>query len=56
MKNILIIGLKLTIICAVAALCLGMVNALTAPRIAELKKEALSDALKVINKKGTPKD
>lgn len=38
MKNILIIGLKLTIICAAAALCLGMVNAMTAPKIAELKK------------------
>ena len=56
MKNIFIIGLKLTIICAAAALCLGMVNAVTAPKIAELKKEALSDALKVINKTGTPDD
>ena len=54
MKNILIIGLKLTIICAAAALCLGMVNALTAPRIAELKKIALAEALQVINKTGTP--
>ena len=54
MKNILIIGLKLTIICAAAALCLGMVNAVTAPKIAVLKQEALSDALKVINKTGIP--
>lgn len=56
MKNILIIGLKLTIICAAAALCLGMVNAATAPKIAELKKQALSDALTVINKTGIPGD
>jgi len=56
MKNILIIGLKLTIICGVAALCLGMVNAITAPQIAELKKQALADALTVINKTGTPGD
>ncbi len=56
MKNILVIGFKLTIICAAAALCLGMVNAVTAPRIAELKKIALADALTVINRTGTPGD
>ena len=54
MKNIIVIGLKLTIICAVAALCLGMVNAVTAPKIAELKKAALADALNVVNKTGIP--
>ena len=54
MKNILLIGLKLTIICAVAALSLAMVNAATAPRIEKLKIQALEEALSVINSTGKP--
>ncbi len=54
MKNILVIGLKLTLICAVSALCLGLVNAATAPRIENLKALALQEALSVVNKDGKP--
>ena len=54
MKSILITGLKLTVICAAAALCLGFVNAVTAPKIAGLKEIALQNALSVVNKTGKP--
>lgn len=54
MKNIIFIGLKLTAICAAAALSLGVVNALTSPRIESLKEAALQDALSVVNSEGTP--
>ncbi|MDX9800569.1 MAG: FMN-binding protein [Spirochaetia bacterium] len=54
MKNILLIGLKLTAICAVASLSLAMVNAATAPRIANLKIIALEEALSEINNEGKP--
>ena len=54
MKNILSIGFKLTIICAVAALCLGFVNVITEPKIEKNKEIALKEALATVNKTGTP--
>ena len=54
MKNIVIIGLKLTVICAVAALCLGFINAVTLPKIEKNKAIVLKEALSAVNKSGTP--
>ena len=45
MKQILITGLKLFAICAVAAVLLGVVNSVTEPRIARYKVEQLQKAL-----------
>jgi electron transport complex protein RnfG len=45
MRTILTTGLKLFVICAVAALALGAVNSVTAPRIAQYKVEQLRQAL-----------
>jgi len=45
MRSILITGLKLFAICAVAALALGAVNSVTEPRIAQLKVDELRRAL-----------
>ncbi|MBN1837406.1 MAG: FMN-binding protein [Spirochaetales bacterium] len=45
MKTVATTGLKLFAICAVAALALGAVNAITEPRIAEYKVETLRAAL-----------
>jgi electron transport complex protein RnfG len=45
MKTILITGLKLFVICAVAAIALGAVNSITEPRIAQYKIEQLRQAL-----------
>jgi electron transport complex protein RnfG len=45
MKTILITGIKLFAICAVAALALGAVNSVTEPRIAQYKIEQLRQAL-----------
>lgn len=45
MKSILIIGGKLTAICAFAAIVLGFVNSVTEPVIEENKHEALEAAL-----------
>lgn len=56
MKNIIIIGLKLMAICAVSALVLSLVNGVTAPKIAELKKGTEKDALMVVISEGTPGD
>lgn len=56
MKNIIIIGLKLMAICAVSALVLSLVNGVTAPKIAELKKGAEKDALMVVVSEGVPGD
>lgn len=53
MKNIIIIGLKLMVICAVSALVLSLVNGVTAPKIAGLKKEAEKAALMVVVSEGT---
>ena len=56
MKQMTVIGGKLALICAVAAFCLGMVNALTAPRIEELKKERLQQALSAVVPEGEAGD
>jgi electron transport complex protein RnfG len=48
MKRMIIIGGKLAVICAIAAYVLAMVNAFTAPRIAENREKALADALQNI--------
>ena len=45
MKHFLGISLKLGLICAVAALFLGLVNAVTAPRIEKIREERLLKAL-----------
>jgi len=45
MRTILITGVKLFAICAVAALALGAVNTVTEPRIAQYKIEQLRQAL-----------
>lgn len=45
MKTVMITGLKLFAICAVAALALGAVNSITEPRIAQYKIEQLRQAL-----------
>lgn len=45
MKSVLIIGGKLTAICAFAAVVLGFVNSVTEPVIEENKREALEAAL-----------
>lgn len=42
------IGGKLALICAVAALALGLVNALTEPQIAKIKAERLAAALQLV--------
>lgn len=49
MKRIVVIGIKLTIICAAAAIILGFVNSITAPAIELYKKAALEAALKKIS-------
>lgn len=46
MKSILIIGGKLTAICAFAAIVLGFVNSVTEPVIEENKREELREALR----------
>lgn len=48
MKGILAIGGRLALICAAAAIILGLVNALTAPRIAELKEQKLQAGLQAV--------
>lgn len=48
MKSIASIGGKLALICIVAASVLGLVNAFTAPRIAEVKEKQLQEALRQV--------
>lgn len=48
MKSILIIGGKLTAICAFAAIVLGFVNSVTEPVIEENKRQELLDALNLV--------
>ena len=48
MKKIVIIGLKLSVICAVSAIILAFVNSVTAPAIEYYKKAAVEEALKKI--------
>lgn len=45
MNNVKVMSLKLLAIAGVAALVLGVVNAFTAPRIAEIEREAKIEAL-----------
>jgi len=52
MKELTSIGGRLGIICAVAALVLGLVNGITEPRIAELKAEKLHQALSAVAPEG----
>ncbi|MEW5814793.1 MAG: FMN-binding protein [Spirochaetota bacterium] len=52
MKKTVIIGGKLTLICAIAALSLGFVNALTEPVIAAIKKIELEKALAAVSAGG----
>jgi len=48
MKDVMSIGGRLAVICAVAAVVLGLVNGVTAPRIADLKAQKLQDALRAV--------
>ena len=48
MKDVMKIGGRLALICAVAAIILGLVNGITAPRIAELKALKLQQALRAV--------
>jgi len=52
MNKTLNMALKLLIICAAAALALGVVNALTAPEIQRLEDEAKANALNDLTVKG----
>ncbi|WP_321992022.1 FMN-binding protein [Marispirochaeta aestuarii] len=53
MKTITVIGGKLALICAVAAFSLGLVNAVTAPRIEELRRARLQAALAAVVPEGS---
>lgn len=56
MNDIVRMMLKLLIICASAAFCLGIVNAVTEPEINRLKEEAKKEALSALISRGTPGD
>jgi electron transport complex protein RnfG len=45
MNDVISVGGKLALICAVAAIALGLVNSVTAPAIARVKEEQLAAAL-----------
>ncbi len=45
MKDIINIGGRLTLICAIAAAILGLMNAVTEPKIEQIKQERLEQAL-----------
>lgn len=49
MTDIVKIGSKLAVICAVAAIALGIVNAITEPNIIKMKKEKLEAALEKVS-------
>ncbi len=49
MNPVIRIGGKLALICAVAALLLGVVNAMTAPQIEQIKAERLQAALEAVS-------
>ena len=53
MRTISVIGLKLALICSVAAFALGVVNGFTAPRIEELKRQRLQAALAAVIPEGS---
>jgi Na+-translocating ferredoxin:NAD+ oxidoreductase subunit G len=48
MKKTLLVGSKLALICGVAAVVLGFVNAVTGPKIIQNKKEALRRAIQSV--------
>ncbi len=49
MKQTMIIGGKLALICAVAAIALGLVNSVAEPRIELIKKQKLEQALQTVS-------
>ena len=53
MRKITVTGLKLALICSVAAFSLGLVNAMTAPRIEELRQQRLQEALAAVIPEGS---
>lgn len=53
MTDMLKIGSKLALICAVAALCLGAVNMVTEPQIALMRAQKLQAALEQVSPGGT---
>ncbi len=53
MTDMLKIGGKLALICAVAALCLGAVNMITEPQIALFREQKLQAALEQVSPGGT---
>ena len=54
MKNILVIAGKLFLICAIAAVVLGFVNAMTEPAIRDRKARELKEALESLIPEGKP--
>ncbi|MBI9103454.1 MAG: FMN-binding protein [Spirochaetales bacterium] len=52
MKEVMNIGGRLALICAVAAIILGIVNSVTSPKIEQLKIEALNEALSAVVPQG----
>ena len=52
MNDSLRIGGRLGILCAAAALVLGLVNSLTEPKIGRIKSEALRETLAVLTPQG----
>lgn len=52
MKGFAVISGKLGLICGISALCLGLVNMLTEPRIAYIKEERLKAALAQVSTGG----
>lgn len=52
MKDFVGIGGRLGLICAVAALVLGLVNSVTEPKIAEIKAQKLQEALSAVAPEG----
>lgn len=49
MKNMIRIGSRLGIICAVAAIVLALVNSITAPKIAAYQEQAVQEALRRVS-------
>lgn len=54
MTDLVSVGGKLAIICAIAAIALGLVNTVTAPAIARVKEEQLAAALAVVSGSYSP--
>ena len=53
MSDLLVVGGKLALICTVAALALGLVNAVTEPKIEEVKVRQLEAAIADVSRGGT---